>query len=240
MSMRGKLVDKYRNKLRQCKILAEESKTGVNISQTETPRTEENESLLWLQNNEAPWELVEMHWKKTSTFRLNQWQSKSEKQVFDIIRNYRVLQLPLGYMLIVDDFANWNLTTELLSFEKRNSFFNKLIKVCPLPIEKIAYVRILSGALTEVISDDSRIAIHLSLLSYMIPPKGRIRYEKSKHFKPSMSESEESIILHYKIPGDITRRREEKKASMKKIGLSIQPYIIIVDPRITAIHSIFL
>lgn len=44
----------------------------------------------------------------------------------------------------------------------------------------------------------SKAIAQLCALSYMIPPKGRVRTKKG-HWKPSMTESEESLVIHVKV-----------------------------------------
>lgn len=45
---------------------------------------------------------------------------------------------------------------------------------------------------------DCKVVIQLLLLPYLIPPKGRYR-NKNQHWKPSISECQDSIIIHVKV-----------------------------------------
>lgn len=45
---------------------------------------------------------------------------------------------------------------------------------------------------------DAKILIQLLLLPHLIPPRGRIRLKK-EHYKPSISECKDSIVLHAKV-----------------------------------------
>lgn len=45
---------------------------------------------------------------------------------------------------------------------------------------------------------ESKSIAQLCALSYMIPPKGRIRTKKG-HWKPSMIECENSLVIHVKV-----------------------------------------
>lgn len=45
---------------------------------------------------------------------------------------------------------------------------------------------------------DAKFVVQLLLLSHLIPPKGRIRFKK-EHYKISISECKDSMILHAKV-----------------------------------------
>lgn len=45
---------------------------------------------------------------------------------------------------------------------------------------------------------DAKVVIQILLLPHLVPPKGRIRL-KQEHFKSSISECKDSIIIHAKV-----------------------------------------
>lgn len=45
---------------------------------------------------------------------------------------------------------------------------------------------------------DAKVIVQILLLSHLIPPKGRIRL-KQEHYKSSISECKNSIVLHVKV-----------------------------------------
>lgn len=45
---------------------------------------------------------------------------------------------------------------------------------------------------------ESKAIVQLCALSYMIPPRGRVRTKKG-HWKPSMIECEDSLVIHVKV-----------------------------------------
>ncbi|KYQ52767.1 hypothetical protein ALC60_08106, partial [Trachymyrmex zeteki] len=85
---------------------------------------------------------------------------------------------------------------------------------------------------------DVKVVIQVLLLPHLIPPKGRIRIKK-EHFKSSISECKNSIILHVKIHGDISHIQEEKIKQAQKFGLTVQPYIIVIGPTLTELHAFY-
>lgn len=90
-------------------------------------------------------------------------------------------------------------------------------------------------------------AYQLSFLAYLLPPRGIGRIKK-QHWKPSIKECADSIIIHVKvhicckwswdfvlnitfayvqIPGDIEKKIAEKQEEKQLKGLKIQSYIIV-------------
>ncbi|XP_066600970.1 uncharacterized protein [Prorops nasuta] len=239
VSVRGKLADKYRNKIRMYKRLSTNfTSTNNNDSDDNILSNDIKDSITWLGKHQAPWESVISHWEVTRATRISEWQKNKDKHIFDIIDKWPILRNPMGFMLIEKDFDYLELTKEVNSIENWYSFFERIHAVCPTNKKKIQRVENLNDLLQQEIGDDSKIAVQLSLLAYMIPPKGRICTRK-KHFKPSMAECEESIIVHVTIAGDVTRVREEKARAMQQLGLTVQPYIIVVGPSLKDIYTTF-
>ena len=112
---------------------------------------------------------------------------------------------------------------------------------------------------------ETKIITQLCLLPYIIPPKGQVRKNKG-HWKPSMIESEESLVAHVKVTSylqsyfnsdffrffmcspysylfqvaaDVSRIREERSNAMRHKQLTVQPYIIVVGPSLDVIQSFF-
>lgn len=72
----------------------------------------------------------------------------------------------------------------------------------------------------------------------MIPPKGRVRLKK-EHYKSSISECKNSLIIHAKIHGDISHIQDEKVKRAQRLGLTVQPYIIVVGCTISEINGFY-
>ncbi|CAL1685105.1 unnamed protein product [Lasius platythorax] len=111
ITSRGKLVDKYRNKIRDYRKLTGCNLTECSSTSTSTPYNSEleddstiRESVLWLQNNLSPWQLVESHWKSTLAYRRNEIQSSQNKSIAEIFSQWPVLKHPTAYTLIDEDF----------------------------------------------------------------------------------------------------------------------------------------
>ncbi|EFN73373.1 hypothetical protein EAG_05217 [Camponotus floridanus] len=194
-----------------------------------------HDSVLWLQNNLSPWSLVENHWKITLAYRRNKIQSEN-KSIAEIFSQWPVLKHPTAYTLIDEDFKFLNLTSEDC-INRWFQFFSKIEEICPLKDEKVTN-ELHSVIETDNPTDDAKVIVQFLLLSHMIPPKGRIRL-KQDHYKSSISECKDSIILHAKVPGDISRIQEEKIKRACRLGLTIQPYLIVVGPTLREVNGFY-
>ncbi|KAL0130348.1 hypothetical protein PUN28_002172 [Cardiocondyla obscurior] len=85
---------------------------------------------------------------------------------------------------------------------------------------------------------DSKICVQLFLLSHIIPPKGRVR-GKRRQWKPSITECKDSFIIHTVLPADTVVIQERRKKVIKDLGLTLQPFIIVVGPQISDIDSAY-
>lgn len=94
------------------------------------------ESVLWLQNNLSPWQLVESHWKSTLAYRRNEIQSSQNKSIAEILSQWPVLKHPTAYTLIDEDFRFLNLTADNC-INNWFQFFSKIQEVCPLKDDKV-------------------------------------------------------------------------------------------------------
>lgn len=94
------------------------------------------ESILWLESNQSPWQLVENHWKITVAYRRNQIQKSSNKTVEEIFTQWPILKHPTAHTLIEEDFTYLKLTSEDC-IKNWFNFFSKIQEICPIKEEKI-------------------------------------------------------------------------------------------------------
>ncbi|XP_071652598.1 uncharacterized protein [Temnothorax longispinosus] len=245
ISVRGKLVEKYRNKLRQNKrILADISDVTTSTDLESEASNDGNEvletSVKWLETNQEPWEVVENHWKATATIRWKDNRNNRDTLLSDkIFEKWPILNHPMGWKLIVQDFEHFELSSTEDAINQWPQFFRNVLKVCPLEKKKTVRVNELLKIIESDQSDESKAIAQLCALSYMIPPRGRVRTKKG-HWKPSMTESEESIVVHVKTAADISGIRQERIDVMYQMSLTLQPYIIAVGPTLAEISSFFI
>lgn len=156
VTSRGKLVDKYRNKIRDYRrLISDESSKKLSGAEATNPsKNGQNyvfahlytllsicwscvahnldfassirESIKWLNNNQAPWETVLIHWKRTAKYRRDSIIEIADKNVNAIVEAWPILRNPNGYALINEDFAYLALTEKSLDIEKWKEFYEKL------------------------------------------------------------------------------------------------------------------
>ncbi|KAK5640419.1 hypothetical protein RI129_011230 [Pyrocoelia pectoralis] len=219
---RGKLVDRYRNyrtKLRVAGILPSTSTA--------------NQSNSWLETRTDPWNDVVRHWELTFELR----QKCEVSNIHDFLTEWPPLKLSTGYSLIDVDFDRLFPDKGLLLHEKWDSFFNSVYTIKKDFVKDVG-LEIIYLLENESLNQSSKTAIQILLLPYLIPPKGRARKGK-EHWKASILECQQSLIVHAKIPADIERLIEDKVNKSKEAKQTIQPYIIVLGPLVSEIQQAY-
>lgn len=172
--------------------------------------------------------MVESHWKATTTFRLNDNQKNRNIALSEIFEKWSILTHPKGYSLIVLDFQHLELGATEDAISQWLQFFQNVLKICPLDKKNILrvqellqiiesnqndgmfiysivcnYFYMVIKILENIISItfleiESKAIAQLCALFYMISPKGRVKTKKG-HWKPSMRECEENLVVHVKV-----------------------------------------
>ncbi|XP_016661531.1 uncharacterized protein LOC100569979 [Acyrthosiphon pisum] len=62
------------------------------------------ENLNWLRNSSDPWDLVEINWNLTSSYRLKRLMSQDGPSIAEYMTEFPCLKKPAGYLLILKDF----------------------------------------------------------------------------------------------------------------------------------------
>jgi hypothetical protein len=86
------------------------------------------ESIKWLNENLAPWELVFHHWSITYDMRHKDLSNAEEKTLCNLVNKWSILKHPQGHELIVHDFDQMYLTNVTLNLEKWQYFMDIIIK----------------------------------------------------------------------------------------------------------------
>lgn len=67
-----------------------------------------------------------------------------------------------------------------------------------------------------------------------------VEQEQEKNFGSHLYLKQEIVFfLHVKIPGDIETAKQNKINSMYKKGLTLQPYILIIESNLNNVHSFY-
>ncbi|XP_031329053.1 uncharacterized protein LOC116160061 [Photinus pyralis] len=210
---KGKLVDKYRNKLtflRKAKILPsrltsvddeEEERVVLNVDDLEQA------SLNWLKHNIEPW-------------------STADITLSDIYEEWTILKQPLGHTLIDHDF-------EKLFPDVGNLFYNnwdvvllKLIEIRKHVLNETDQL-LLDILKTDAVNKDYQDYLMLTLLASLLPCRARHVKKNKNQWKPTVQECRDGIVVRVALPGDIQTAIEKKREKLLKEGLVLQPFIIV-------------
>ncbi|CAH0560965.1 unnamed protein product [Brassicogethes aeneus] len=239
---RGKIPDKYRNEITELKnagiiprhshLDQSEAVTDETIKQTIESDAAIDDSCTWLRNNTQPQESVRKHWK--TTFKTRRRQICSQKDTIGgIYEQWPILKHSIGYTLIEDDFQTLYPTKEDLMINFK-ILFEKAIQCRNSTLSSDDSI-LLDIVDSPTITEDSKNIIRLYILSSTLPPKA----PKLKKWKPSIAESREGILVIVKTSEGVQVAIDKKREKMRKLGLSVQPFVIVEAPSITAVKSIF-
>ncbi|KAJ8909691.1 hypothetical protein NQ315_011425 [Exocentrus adspersus] len=138
---KGKLVDKFRNKLtflREAGLLpsrgehSDKEKSDIQdlSEQDENADPKTTASLIWLQNNKEPWQEVLFHWDNTFDYRKRRILSETNQLTLnEIFLKFSVLSEPLGLNLVSKDFDKIYADKSTLFYQNWEKNIFKLIKI---------------------------------------------------------------------------------------------------------------
>ncbi|KAK4882601.1 hypothetical protein RN001_005920 [Aquatica leii] len=155
----------------------------------------------WLNSRSEPWDEVICKWKNTYQVR-KLWKVMSVKDFYD---EWRILKFNKAEVLI-------NLYFEV-------KYPNSTLK------------QIVDWDTNFIYFSDTTFVAQLSVLPYLIPPKGKLNLDNKKIWKFSTAKTVKSIIYQAKIPGDITEIIKENKEIARAHKQTVQPYVIVEGRR---------
>ncbi|XP_071641855.1 uncharacterized protein [Temnothorax longispinosus] len=228
---RGKLIDKYRNKLTMLRKTLASCETFT-VEEKENISREMQDSQVWLKHNTEPKDEVIRRWKLSFPIR-----KIGRLSLNEYLEEWPILRTQAAIDLIDCDFKEkFNLQASFDICQKFEDFFTYIYnkrKALLKPSDESLF-----HLLEDQITTDSKNVIRSYLLSSLVPPRGRAKTGKI-YWKPSVSEARDGLFLQVKIPGDIESAKQEKIDFMYKKGLTIQPYIIVVGPNLCNIHAFY-
>ncbi|KAF7998486.1 hypothetical protein HCN44_010894 [Aphidius gifuensis] len=239
---KGKLADKWRNRstfIRQALSLVSDfvpqpHDSGISIGA--------DESKEWLVHNVDPLALVLQHWNNCRSIREGDYSNKLYKSIQDITKKWPILNTSQGFILIEQDFAHKfpGLQNKLLnSFD---TFYDKVylqFKEKLKDNDKILEHKLLSNDLSRNSGDTIKFWILASLVA---PRSNRVILSETagkKFWKPSITECQEGLVLHVKLPGDIDHEINERQKKFQDMKLELQSFILVVGPDIETIDKVY-
>ncbi|XP_030750822.1 uncharacterized protein LOC115879167 isoform X2 [Sitophilus oryzae] len=240
---RGKLVDKYRNRLTFLRdsgiLLSSRSSLEVNDDTTDASENfdyngDHDEIITWLKNNQEPWSDVVSKWNATYEYRQRLYMRHENLQ--EILAVFPIIQNPLGHRLIDIDFEK-RFPSHNLLYNNFETVFNKLLELKKKSLNQSDSL-IVDIIKSNTINNDSRHYLMLMLLPALLPTKTYNKKGKNSWY-PTSTEIISGIVIQVKIPGDIPNIIDEKRKKLVKYGLPLLPFVIIEGASYTDINQIY-
>ncbi|XP_055919725.1 uncharacterized protein LOC129951543 [Eupeodes corollae] len=194
------------------------------------------EDLEWLRNSSHPWQTVEEKWEKTINARLRLLTTFTITNYFD---EYPALKNGLGYKLLEKDFntlhsENCKGLTENFPKLKRQIYgvAETKLKGNNLYIQKLI-------SLENLTENTSNIGAFLLIPTLLMVSTIRLRGVNKKVWRPSKSEVRESFITHVYSDAEVDQSISLRREKLQELGLTLQPYILIVGTSLDKIKSYF-
>ncbi|KAH0535001.1 hypothetical protein KQX54_011731 [Cotesia glomerata] len=231
IAMRGKLPDKIRNlKWTSGISRGKKRKNNALAISIEEKHQKYNEllgehvdAINWLKTRINPWSSVEAKWNSTFEIR----NCSTHKTVREFIDEWPILNDLRGKSLISLHFAKMFPNKGELLRTNWRTFFDRMKTLRSAKYAKDAkiqsYKEMIATLENGEEATDLRFILELSMLPYLVPPKGR----NSKKIKHGCKEASETIVLFVENPGDIDTEMENQKLRALNKKDTVQPYVII-------------
>ncbi|XP_071571495.1 uncharacterized protein [Temnothorax nylanderi] len=168
--------------------------------------------------------------KATSSVQQSQ---ESDALVSDYFKNWGVLALPNGYLLIQQDFKELYPGREDGLISKWDSTKDVLINLLNAEIAKSdEYGRKLLKDLTVTDTDKNDV-----ILFHLLPSLCCKRTRGASVNIPSVAEARKAFILHVLIPGDLNRQIKVHSEWLANRGINLQPTLVFVGPTLSNITA---
>ncbi|KAF0711040.1 Uncharacterized protein FWK35_00029126 [Aphis craccivora] len=182
------------------------------------------ENLNWLRNSSDPWDLVEINWNLTSSFRLKRLMSQDGPSIAEYMTEFPCLKKPAGYLLILKDFTVVYPKSVDKLYQNLPIYRKKIIDLTLTKSKKTkdSTVHQILNDYLQYSSEDEETSnvVCLFCLVFLIGNSAR------DGFITKISSDAE-------IQETITRRREK----LSSLGHTLQPFIIIVGPSYNSIQN---
>ncbi|CAI6375699.1 unnamed protein product [Macrosiphum euphorbiae] len=235
---RGKLWDKYCNIRREIRNSTKQS-DGI-TNKLDTTSQEQlainnkelyEEDILWLKNNTAPWDIVNIKCKNTFQTRFNSLVNGVENNSY--LTDYPALKSSLGFTLIELDFEEIYPGKNLVLYNKFEVFKNKLptyVKKCNIKeVDQQVDVIQNSFELGNVVTI-AALKIFVQLFKPVtVSKRTNAGSSKNSYFRPSKLEIQQSFLYYISNVSQLKEVDDAKSNRAYGIGQKLQPYMIFVE-----------
>ncbi|XP_057333632.1 uncharacterized protein LOC130672879 [Microplitis mediator] len=239
---KGKLVNAYKY---NCTIIREGQhwKSLCEVPSDSKPKdsqldhiekTEPEKSKTWLINNRDIEDVLK-HWDISYALRENEIESNQFQTVTDIYNDWPILKDSIGYQLIERDFVK--------KFGDNNTFgdnwqslFDKTISLYRTKLRESETKNLELLERQPNLTENAKSLLQIKILSSVLCSKSKTvsikstanKGKKKNVWKPDLEETRDGIFIHVPMPGAIETKVRAKNEKMLKMGLPVQPFMIIV------------
>ncbi|KAK3922334.1 Oocyte zinc finger protein [Frankliniella fusca] len=205
----------------------DDSREAVDSDSEQQEEDSDDPSLVWLLENQSPWDEVEVKWEETRRRRLRVLQKCP--QVFEYIEKFPSLKQPAGWQLIASDGVNEepNLDLDLATLWVPYSKFL-------LTLIRQDQPDFLKGQQFKSLSSDQQFVYIFkelpSLFKVRTLPKSVNAQRKEKCWRPSRCEIVDGVCLHVEEIAEIQERVDAKKNVLRKFKFTLQPLPVFLGP----------
>ncbi|KAB0790100.1 hypothetical protein PPYR_15581 [Photinus pyralis] len=232
ITAKGKLIDKYRNRTYALKKALGITKPTEQPHDIEIPSREAVDSQIWLKHNVEPRDEVLVHWTNSFNIRANRTALSSIENFFT---DWPILETQWAPDLVDYDFRQM-FQVDIDIQEAFLTFFDRLLEAKRKQLSAIDAT--LLELLNTEITQDSKNAIKIHLISSLIPPRSSTRI-KRQVWKPSSKEARDGLLLHVLTPADLSDAKQKRTDYYYNKGLTIQPYMVLVGPTLGNVSSFY-
>eukprot|EP00102_Acyrthosiphon_pisum_P026408 XP_016663618.1 PREDICTED: uncharacterized protein LOC100575322 isoform X2 [Acyrthosiphon pisum] len=190
------------------------------------------ENLNWLRNSSDPWDLVEINWNLTSSYRLKRLMSQDGPSIAEYMTEFPCLKKPAGYLLILKDF-NVAYPKSVDKLYQNLPIYRKKIIDLTLTRTKKTKDSTVHQILNEYLqynSDDEETSniVCLFCLVFLVG-NSVVRGKKStSQWKPSKLEARDGFITKVSSDAEVQETIGRRREKLSSLGHTLQPFIIIV------------
>ncbi|CAH0562823.1 unnamed protein product [Brassicogethes aeneus] len=219
---KGKLYSRYVNLKSAIKLSASSTSKIKQAAVAKEISDEEQSQIAFLRTALEPRDQILVYWQNTFEIRKD---SNCNKSINEYLNLYPFLKLSAGYILLESDF-------DQIYPDKRDIIYTTFPKLAEAIIKEAEKKKVKLPYFRDQCMDSITDQLFLALLylPYLFSPTtlGGGGKNKSKNWRPSKLEVQESFVLYISKIGFLNEKIEERKTRLHSLGLTVQPFIVCI------------
>ncbi|XP_031351241.1 uncharacterized protein LOC116176660 isoform X2 [Photinus pyralis] len=241
---KGKLYDRVRNskhtltkkgliknnKSQSAAAQAPNTQPSTHLHLNNKQVTEDDKEIkAWLKYNKEDddWENIFKKWQSTSHLRVQECQRRVFTEILEDWPLYK--HATKGHILIDCDFEQIFPGRLNKLFYKWQNFVKAALEIYPSAIKDKKGIEQLTAIRRDSVNEDYKNYKLIELLHCILKPSCRIKKVDKNIWKPSIVDSQFSQVQVIASVGDLQRKIAERNEKYHKVGLKVQPFIILIQ-----------